>query len=243
MKIISLAPSNTDILIDLKATEQLAGTTSLNSRPEAREKPSLGGWTTDIDLGKIEEIDPDLVLTSDRLQEEVTEKLEEKGIDTLHVKPETLEETYKSIKKIGRTVKKEQRAEDIIEDMRKELEKIDLKNKRIYCEEWSNPPMASGNWIPGLIEAINGEYFLEEGERSREFDLKQLKQFNPEYIFLNICGAGENVSKETVLERAEWQDIKAVRNGNVYVIDDSFLNRPSPRLVKGAKKIEEKVNG
>jgi len=47
--------------------------------------------------------------------------------------------------------------------------------------------MVSGNWIPGLIETIGGIYFIKEG-RSHRFDLEELKEFDPEYIFLNVCG-------------------------------------------------------
>jgi iron complex transport system substrate-binding protein len=103
-----------------------------------------------------------------------------------------------------------------------------------------DPPMISGNWIPGLIEAANGNYFIEE-ERSREFNLEKLKEFDPEYIFLNVCGAGDNIDRKEIFARDEWQGITAVKNKDVYVVYDAFLNRPGPRLVEGLKKMEEKI--
>lgn len=104
-----------------------------------------------------------------------------------------------------------------------------------------DPPMVSGNWIPDLIREIGGKYFI-DGGRSREFPLENLQEFNPEHIVMNVCGAGENLQGlEIMKNREDWEDIKAVEGENVYVIDDSLLNRPGPRLVEGAKKVKELV--
>ncbi len=242
MRIVSLAPSNTEILYRLGAEDQIVATTSLCNYPDkAREKPSIGGWTNPK-ISRIQELDPDLIIASDDLQNDAVNKLEGDGFPVLQVKPHTLEEVYESFREIGEALGKEKKAEEIIRKMSEDISNIKIKGSpRIYCEEWMDPPMVSGNWIPGLIEELGGEYFIEECERSREFELEELKQFDPEHIFLNVCGAGENLSSETLLERNDWKDISAVRNRKVYVIDDNLLNRPGPRLVEGAKKIAEKI--
>lgn len=239
MELVSLAPSNTEIIYSLGLQDRLEATTSLCDYPEeAREKKSIGGWTSGIDFEKIREMEPDIVVTSDSLQDKAVEQLE--GLEVLHLTPQTLEEVYRSIEKMGERLDAEEEAEEIVEEMREGLEDIEVEgNPRVYCEEWMDPPMASGNWIPGLINKIEGKSFLEEGERSREFDLEDLKKFDPEYIFLNVCGAGENIDTKEVMERPEWRDITAVEKGNVFVIDDALLNRPGPRLVEGARKMAE----
>ena len=240
MKILSAAPSNTEIIYKLGLQDQLIGTTSLCDYPEqALDKPSIGGWTQGINYSKIDELNPDIILLSDSLQDEQALKLSEK-YETLQVNPVNLEGVFSSILRIGRRFDREQKASKIIRKMEKEIESINLKNKRIYCEEWMEPPMVSGNWIPDLIERANGEYFIDSG-RSREFELEDLESFDPEYIFLNVCGAGTNINPEKILERPKWKKISAVKNDNVYVIDDALLNRPSPRIVEGLKEIEKKV--
>jgi iron complex transport system substrate-binding protein len=240
MKIVSLAPSNTEILYRLGAEDFIVATTSLCDYPEeAIEKPSVGGWTNP-DLEKIEEIEPDLVLASDDLQDEIVEKLEEKNIEVVQVKPHSLEEVFESIELLGKVVGKEREASKLVENMKKEIEKVDLEGARIYCEEWMDPPMVSGNWISDLIQEAGGNYFI-DGGRSREFKTEKLREFDPEYIFLNVCGAGENIDSSKVLERDKWQEVRAVREKNVYILDDALLNRPGPRLVKGLKEIERRV--
>jgi len=183
-----------------------------------------------------------LVIASDDLQDGSVQRVREAGFEVLQVKPHSLEEVFESIREISRKVGKETAGDEIVQNMASELEEIEIEGSpKIYCEEWMNPPMVSGNWIPGLIETIGGIYFIKEG-RSHRFDLEELKEFDPEYIFLNVCGAGTNLSPEEILKREQWQEITAVQNENVYVIDDGLLNRPGPRLVEGAKKIAEKIN-
>lgn len=241
MNIVSLAPSNTEILFELGAGDQVTGTTSLCDFPdEAVEKPSVGGWTNPR-VDRLEELEPDLVIASDDLQDGAVERVREAGFEVLQVKPHSLDEVFESIKEIGERIDKQEEADHLVNQMKSELKEINLENSpRIYCEEWMDPPMVSGNWIPGLIRRIGGEYFVEEG-RSRKFDLEDLKKFDPEYIFLNVCGAGNNLSPDEIMKRDEWQEITAVKNEDVYVMDDALLNRPAPRLVEAAKKIAEKI--
>ncbi len=241
MKILSAAPSNTEILYALGLEGRIVGTTSLCDYPEeAREKPSIGGWTEGIDYEKIDELNPDLILLSDRLQDEQASKLSQE-YEIMQLSPENLEEVFESILTVGRRFSREDKASEIVSKMRRGLSEVDLKEKRIYCEEWMDPPMVSGNWIPGLVESAGGDYFIEDG-RSRRFDLQKLKKFDPECIFLNVCGAKENIDVNKVLERPEWREITAIKNSNVYVVDDALLNRPGPRLIKGLKKIEERIS-
>lgn len=241
MKIVSAAPSNTEILFKLGKGDSIVATTSLCDYPKsAAKKDSIGGWSKNTNLDKVEQYNPDKVFTSDQLQEEFRRELEEKGIETIHVSPETLEEVYQSIEKIGRSLDEKEKAREIIQSMKQELEKINLQNKRIYCEEWNNPPMISGNWIPDLIAQCKGDYIIEKG-RSRKINLDELKQFDPEIIILNVCGAGLNVDKNDILTRDGWDDVTAIEENNVFVIDDSLLNRPTPRLVEGMKQIESLI--
>ncbi|MFB6208669.1 MAG: cobalamin-binding protein [Candidatus Nanohaloarchaea archaeon] len=242
MRIVSLAPSNTEILYSIGAANRIVATTSLCDHPtEARQKPSVGGWTNP-EIDRIQKFEPDLIMASDDLQDRAVEKLEDTGFDVFQVKPHSLEEVFKSIVSIGERIGMESEAEAVVSEMQAELEGFELKDSpRIYCEEWMDPPMVSGNWIPDLVRYIGGEYFI-DGGRSREFDLQELKGFDPEYIFLNVCGAGDNLSPEEVLKRDDWSEITAVQEENVHVIDDALLNRPGPRLVEGAKTVSSYID-
>lgn len=241
MKLISAAPSNTEILYKLGLEDQILATTSLCDYPaEARSKESIGGWSTNADLEKVLEKEPDKVFTSDRLQKDFRQKLEKQDVETVHVEPETLEEVYSSIERIGEEVDRSKEAEKLVQEMKKRISEVNLESTKIYCEEWSDPPMVSGNWIPELIEEANGRYMKVDG-RSRETDKEEIKEFEPDIIVLNICGAGEKADKTDVTERDGWEELGAVEKGNVFVVNDSLLNRPGPRLAEGVERLEEIV--
>ncbi len=72
---------------------------------------------------------------------------------------------------------------------------------------------------------------------SREVSLTEIQQFDPDLIVLSICGAGQMANKELLTGRAGWSDLRAVKENHLFVIDDSLLNRPGPRLVEGARRI------
>ncbi len=245
MRIVSIAPSNTEILFALGAGEDVVATTSLCDYPiEAARKPSIGGWSRGVDFRKVEGLEPDLVLASDDLQDEVVDELASRGLRVEQFSPHTLEEVYQSIEAIGELTRRKERAEKLVTEMRERISRLKLPGSpRIYCEEWSDPPMVSGNWVPGIVERTGGKYFIEEGERSGEFDTRDLLEFDPEYIFLNICGAGTSTDESAVLNREEWSSVNALRQGNVFRIDDSLLNRAGPRLADGAEEMVNTIQG
>ena len=237
MRIASLAPSNTEIIYALGMQEDLVATTSLcDYPPAARKINSVGGWSSGMDIDELRETEPDLVLASDALQDEIVERID--FAEVFHLKPESMDEVYESILKIGEITSSPDRAEDLVVEMKNQIGQIEVRDSpRIYCEEWSTPPMVSGNWIPGLLERAGFDYMIEEGKRSRKIMEREVQSFDPEIIVMNICGAGENFSRSEIMKRDGWSDISAVREGKVHVIDDSLLNRPGPRLVEGTRWI------
>lgn len=238
MRIVSLAPSNTEIICRLGLEDDLVATTSLCDYPaRAREIESVGGWSSGIDIEKLESLEPDIVLTSDSLQEGIRKQID--FAETLHVEPQTLEEVYSSFIKIGRRFGRLEQAENLVQEMKHEIDRLQSpEDVSVYCEEWSDPPYISANWIPDLLEQAGIDYPV-NGGRSRRISYEELKSFEPDYIFLNVCGAGLNADKESLKKRDGWDQLEAVRKDRVEVIDDSLLNRPGPRLVEGLRTIVE----
>jgi iron complex transport system substrate-binding protein len=231
VRLVSIAPSNTGIVQSLGAEDQLVGTTVLSPLDTAK----VGGWTS-VDCDAVEDMNPDLVLACDRLQGDAVEELRGRGLDVLHLRPRTLEDVFDSFLEFGSCLGVPERAESLVSGFRRTLDGVDIEG-RVYCEEWTEPPMASGNWVPGLVEEAGGEYLLEDGERSREVSVQEMETFDPDHIFLNVCGAGRNVSPNRVLEREDWQNVEAVSSADVTVLDDSILNQPSTRLLEGVRTI------
>ena len=107
----------------------------------------------------------------------------------------------------------------------------------VYCEEWSEPPMAAGNWVPDAVAAAGGHYpFVEPGERSQEVDRETVADVDPDHAVLHICGTGDDVSTDRLRERG-WS-----LDATVHVVDDSLLNQPSPKLIDGIELLAERLH-
>lgn len=247
-KIISLAPSNTEILYALGLGKNIIATTRFCDYPtDAQKKKRVGGWI-DVDLVQVKKLNADLVLTSTFVQDKVVQEAKKYNINIVHVDPKTVEEVYESIRIIGELTYKQPEAQQLIEKIKNELVEIQkrvlpLKKPRVYIEEWHQPPHVSGNWVPELVAMAGGEYTLcKKGHVSKPITLKEVEKYNPHIIILSLCGFGSKAKAGMILNRPGWEKIDAVKNKQVYVIDDSLLNRPGPRLVEGLKFLVERIN-
>lgn len=241
MRIISLAPSNTEIIFALGSGKELVGVTRFCDYPkEAKSIEKIGGWL-DINFDKILELKPDLVISSNFLQKEFVSRLEREGINIVHVDPRTLNDVFESIIFIGRKIGKIHEAKQVVNNMKKEIKTIkklvrDLNKKRVYVEEWHRPPTVSGNWVPDIVNTAGGISLINSGEISRKVSLEELEEFDPDFMVISWCGFGTLNMKKFVFSRG-WNKLRVVKNNLIHIINDSYLNRPSPRLVKGLKEL------
>ncbi|MBI4097109.1 MAG: cobalamin-binding protein [Candidatus Levybacteria bacterium] len=263
MQLVSLAPSNTEILYALGLGDQIVGITGFCDYPaDAKRKPKVGGWTTPLPE-KIRTLRPDLIFTCYFLPPELRDW---KGPGKIiHVAPKTLHGVYLSIMTIAVATNTEKKGKEIVkkmkqefaqirknritlslegrgkgEDSNKAIKQFNNRSPRVYMEEWLKPPMVSGNWVPELVEIAGGiEQIAEKGKPSREFDFKELQDFDPDLMIFHWCGFGKRFYKKNVIERSGWSQLRAVKNDRLFPIDDALLNRPGPRLLEGAKQIQE----
>lgn len=110
--------------------------------------------------------------------------------------------------------------------------------------EWLDPPMAAGNWVPELIGIAGGRpLFAEAGRHSPWLEWDALLRADPDVVVLMPCGYTiEQTLAElsTVTGRTGWSDLRAVREGRVFVVDgNAYFNRSGPRLVDSAELLTE----
>jgi len=244
MRIISLAPSNTEILYSLGLEDSIVGVTRFCDYPaDAKNKEKVGGWI-DVDYGKIKKLNPDLVITSTFVQKKISDELKKTGIKVLHVDPVSLENVFESILVIGDATNKGENSRFLVENMKKRINMIKKGEKeKVYAEEWHKPPTVCGNWVPELIEAAGGISLGEKNIHSYEVSTEQVKEFNPDHMIVTWCGFGESAKIEWIKEREGWIEINAIKNNKIHIFDDSLLNRPGPRLVEGMELIAKMING
>ena len=126
-RIISLAPSNTEILYALGAEDKIVACTRYCDFPaDAKKKPRIGGWL-DINDELVKKFEPDLILTSTFVQNEITDRYKKSKMNIVALMPTTLKGVFDSILKIGLLVDKEKEAKELADSMKVKINEIENK--------------------------------------------------------------------------------------------------------------------
>ncbi len=248
MRLVSLSPAVTEILFALGKGNLLVCRDQFSDYPDGTKNVPLVKGHQKVSVQEVQQKKPDLVFTSTLVQMRLAEELRAAGVHVIHQDPRSLADIHQSIIEIGMLLSCEAQARALSERMRQGMNEVKKRSRalprypRVYIEEWHNPPMVSGNWVPEVVKIAGGIPFdvgTKDGKNlpSREVSLQEIQAFDPELVILSICGAGSLARKELLTARPGWADLSAVREGRVRVIDDSLLNRPGPRLVEGARRL------
>lgn len=246
-RIVSLAASNTEILLALGVADRLLGVSKYCDYPaEALEKPRLGSFLNP-DYPAIQQIEPDLVLTASHLQREVVAHLADLNINVLSMNPVTLKAVLGSIALVGRTVGCEAQADALVSQMQARIDAVRIhsmslrRRPRVYFEEWGNPMIPVGGWEAECVEVAGGinvfPFPAHVHSRDRTISSEDVIGANPDMILVAWPGSFGRIRPDKIKQRAGWEKIDAVRNDRVYVIDDRLVVRPGPRVVEGLELI------
>jgi cobalamin transport system substrate-binding protein len=247
-RIISLAPSHTEILFALGLDEKIVGVTSFADYPEAALEKDKIGDVQGINLERIIELEPDLVLNYGFTDNEELSRLKEAGIKVLGFEPETIDEVIQTIKKIGQITNTEKQADEIITDMENKRDEIvkkveGLEKKRVFYEIWHEPLMAAGpgSFMDELITLSGGINIASDAEGAySNYDLEALIEKDPE-VYLTSNDLPEK-TKETIEDRPGYEGITAIKQGDIYLLDGNITSRPGPRIVEALEIVAKSIH-
>lgn len=247
-RIVSLAPSNTEIIFALDAQDLLVGvTTNCDYPPEATQLKKVGDFRTPkIEL--IFECEPDLVLAGNRINQEAIPIIENAGITVIVTEAYDFSGVYKSILDIGRITGTIKKAEALVMEMKKNVNDITEKVKiepRPTCYyivsfgEWGNWTAGPGSFIHEMIEMAGGNNITSDlNQPWATYSMEKLLQSDPEILL-----AGKHSGDLSPLTTAPfYKDLTAVKTGTIHIIDDNLVTRPGPRLVQGLEIIARAIH-
>jgi iron complex transport system substrate-binding protein len=248
-RIVSIAPSNTEILFAVGAGKQVVGRDDLSDFPaEAKSVTSIGSTFKKLNTEAVVALKPDLVLAASLTAPEQVKSLEDLGI-TVYVlgNPKDLEGLYQNLITVGQLTGHEDDAKKLTESLKKRVSTVTDKTKsvtakpKVFYEIDGSDPLkpwttGAGTFIDALITMAGGQNVgasLKDpfAQMSSEEVVKQ----NPDIILLGDAKFGTTV--ESVGKRAGWNAIAAVKNNKVLPFDDDLASRPGPRLVDGLEAL------
>lgn len=246
-RIISLAPSNTEILYALGLGDKIVGVSAFCDYPqEALEVEKIGDFLG-TNFERILELEPDLIVSYGLPEDDAMQIYNDAGIPVISFMPESIDEVIVAIKQIAIATDTVEAGNDLVENMEKHRDEIvakiqDTEPVRAFYEIWHDPLMAAGtgSFTDGLIKLANGINVASDAEGEYpNYDLEQLIENDPEFYLtanMETGGFAEN-TVESISARPGYDNISAVKNGDVYLIDGNVISRPGPRIVEGLELI------
>ncbi|MFP3947014.1 MAG: ABC transporter substrate-binding protein [Archaeoglobaceae archaeon] len=246
-RVVSLSPSNTEILYALGLNDSIVAVTDYcNYPPEAEDKPTIGGYTT-VNVERVISMDPDLVVAAHGNGRQVVETLK-RYVTVYALNPQDLEDVKHNIRVLGEIADKEENAseitymmEDKVEEVREEVQERENRNVTVAHIIWHDPIWASGKdtFIDQIISIAGGENVF-NFDGFRIVNREELLTKNPEVIIVNGGSGMGNKGEDIIYQEIMTMDnLKAVKKGNVYVINSDIVSRPSYRLVYALEKVED----
>jgi len=253
LRIVSLAPSVTEMLFALGVEDCVVGVTDrCDYPPEAREIESVGGFGAPS-MEKLLALSPDLVIGTGIQRSDVTEALRSSGIRMLWIKTHNFSEMFETLRTIGREVGKARQAEEVAAAMQAELEAVAEKHRdipvdqrpRVFVEIWNDPVTTAGkgSFVDKLITWAGGVNVARELDSAYPtVNPEKVIQWNPDVIVLGYMN--QQGPKEALANRIGWDGVEAVRSGSIINdISSDWLLRPGPRLIDGVKALNRRLYG
>jgi len=249
-KIVSLSPSNTEMLFAVGAGKQIVGRDEFSDYPEeAKSITSVGGSMGKINLEQVTALQPDLVLAAQINTPEQVKALEDLDITVYYLpNPVNVEDLYQILNTVGQLSGHKEEAQALVDSLKSRVSAVTALPKladpvNIFYELDGTDP--SKPWTPGKATYIDELVTLAggvnigsvAGEGWVQMSQEAILAANPDVILLGDAAYG--ITAELVSQRAGWDVINAIQNNRVIPFDDNLVSRPGPRLVDGLEKLAE----
>lgn len=245
VRIISLSPSNTEILFALGLENRMVGVTKYcNYPPDIEDLKQSGklvvvGGYADPDIEMILSLSPDLVLASKIQSSSTIPNLEKAGVPAFVINSDNISSVLQSIKKVGKITGKDAEATELVRSMESRIsaisEKVDpLQKKRVLYVLWHDPLQTAGMGTvqDEIIEMAGGENIFHDLSGYPLIDPEAIALKNPEII---ITGAGTGERRDDPLDWAKTEDgiddTDARENNRIYQAQGDLITRAGPRIV------------
>jgi len=244
-RIVSLAPNITETLFAIGLDKEIVGVTVFSDYPAAAGKKPRVGSFVNLSIEKIVALSPDLVIaTANGNRKKTMLKLESMGIPVYVIRPEGIEDIFKTIVNIGRITGKEDAATALVDKLQRRVRRVlsmtgSLKKPRVFFQIGVDPIVSVGrdaihNRLITLAGGINilGDSAIEYPRIS----IEKVIMKRPDIIIISSMKRGGKFTREKNKWNV-WKDIPAVKSGRIHIIDSDLTDHFSPRIVDGLEEL------
>lgn len=290
-RILSFLPSATEIIFELGLEDILKGVTHECNYPKrALQIPKIIEPAIDfeqldssdidkkvremtfkkqplfkIDVDKIREIKPDLIISQNMcsvcapFDKEIQRTIEILGYEPRNIvlNPSNLFEIFQSIIVLGKELDREQEALRVTTQLEERINKIKSilldpvekhffdSRPKVLCLDWLNPFYVAGHWVPEMLDIVGAKGLNGQGGLdSHQINSTKITQLDPDKVILMPCGFDIARAKDEYqkIKDTKWDSLRANREKEIYIVNsNAFFSKPSPRIVTGIEILSKIV--
>ena len=248
-KIVSLQPSNTEILFALGAGNKIIGVTDFDNYPKEASKIERVSDSVKMNAERIIELKPDVVLAYTIGDKNALKPLEDADIPVFVIQSATtIEDVYGDIAQIAEVMGVKEKGEQLVEEIQSQVKHVEEKlqgiekQKRVYFEISPSPDIyttGKNTFQQEILQKAGVENVFAKQEGWVKLSEEDVVKQNPEIIVTTV-----NYTKDPIGEikaRKGWKTINAIQKNNVYQLDPDILSRPGPRIGEAVELVAKTV--
>lgn len=251
-RIVSLIPSNTEILYELGLGDKVVGVSTVDDYPkDVKNKKKFDAFKLDTEA--LLKAKPDLILaheSNQSTQEKDLKKLSDAGVKVVYIDDaNSINEMYETFKQVGKVTGKEREANQLVRKVKSEINNVikevpkEQQGKQVFMEISSQPDIytsGSNTFYDDMLNSIKAENIYHDQEGWIKTDKESILKRNPD-VMITTSGQNEDEYQKLNNNRDGFEQVKAVKEKHVHALNADMISRPGPRLAKGLKELSDKV--
>lgn len=252
-RIVSLMPSNTEILYELGLGKDVVGVSTVDDYPKDVKKGKEQFDTMNLNKEALLKVKPDLILAHESQKgtsKKVLDSLEKNGVKVVYVKDaQSLDQTYETFKQIGKVTGREHEANEIVDETKHNVEKViksvprHHRSQSVFMEVSSKPEIYTAGkhtFFDDMLVQLDAKNSFSNIEGWKPVDKESIIKKNPD-ILISTEGLSKSDYYKVIKKRDGFRQIKAVKNGRIETVDGDEISRPGPRIDEGLKQLRDAI--
>lgn len=251
-RIVSSSPAETEILFALGLEDRIVAVSDFDDYPEAaKAKPKIGGVVKPNEEAILAQT-PDMVIGGISMEQAVADKLKSLGMPVYITHPKTMDEILGNILTLGVITNTQEQAEKVVAQMKKDIAYVQdaVKNvkpedkKKVYLEFAPGWTVGKGEFMDELITLAGATNIAADTEGWNPISEEKILQNDPDVILYANGITDEKTGaklEDMIVGRNGWEKMTAIREKQIYGMDQNMLSRPGPRITQGLIEVAKAI--
>ena len=249
-RIISLIPSNTEILYELGLGDKVVGVSTVDDYPkEVKDKKQFDAMK--LNKEALLKAKPDLILAHESQKStdgKVLNGLKDSGVKVVYVKDaQSIDEMYETFKQVGKVTGKEKEANALVKETKNNIKKVvnsvpkDAKSQKVFMEVSSEPEIykkKKNTFFDDMLKQLKAKNSFSNLDGWQKVSKESIIKKNPD-VMISTMGISEKDYQQIIDKRGGFESLNAVQKGRIEAVNGDQISRPGPRIDDGLKALRD----